>query len=159
MSGLAAVGEEIAAAGKSLLLIVVSPAIVGSILARHGTDEQKERWLRGIAAGTTKIAFAITEPDAGTNSHNLSTSVERARRHGSLLRGQKTYISGVEDADAVLVVARSRLADGTLGLPSLAIVDVDAPGLHARRRSRCRTSARTSSGRSSSTTSSSRRTA
>jgi alkylation response protein AidB-like acyl-CoA dehydrogenase len=127
MSGLAAVGEEIATAGKSLLLIVVSPAIVGNILARHGTDQQKERWLRGIAAGTTKVAFAITEPDAGTNSHNLSTSVER-RGDRLVLRGQKTYISGVEHADAVLVVARSRLPDGTLGLPSLAIVDVDAPG-------------------------------
>ena len=45
-----------------------------------------------------------------------------------MLRGQKTYISGVEHADAVLVVARSRLPDGSLGLPSLAIVDVDAPG-------------------------------
>src|ERR671927_100049 len=95
MSGLATVGEEIAAAGKSLLLIVVSPAIVGNILARHGTDQQKERWLRGIAAGTTKIAFAITEPDAGTNSHNLATSVER-RGDTLVLRGQKTYISGVE---------------------------------------------------------------
>jgi alkylation response protein AidB-like acyl-CoA dehydrogenase len=40
MSGLATVGEEIAAAGKSLLLIVVSPAIVGNILVRHGTDER-----------------------------------------------------------------------------------------------------------------------
>jgi len=127
MSGLAAVGEEIASAGKSLLLIVVSPAIVGNILARHGTDQQRERWLRGIAAGTTKIAFAITEPDAGTNSHNLSTAVER-RGNRLVLRGQKTYISGVEHADAVLVVARSRLPDGSLGLPSLAIVDVDAPG-------------------------------
>jgi alkylation response protein AidB-like acyl-CoA dehydrogenase len=127
MSGLAAVGEEIASAGKSLLLIVVSPAIVGNILARHGTDDQKERWLRGIAAGTTKIAFAITESDAGTNSHNLSTSVER-RGDQLVLRGQKTYISGVEHADAVLVVARSRLPDGSLGLPSLAIVDVDTPG-------------------------------
>jgi len=127
MSGLALVGEEISAAGKSLLLIVVSPAIVGSILARHGTDEQKERWLRGIAAGTTKIAFAITEPDAGTNSHNISTSL---RRDGGrfFLNGQKTYISGVEHADAVLVVARTKLADGSLGLPSLAIVDVDATG-------------------------------
>jgi alkylation response protein AidB-like acyl-CoA dehydrogenase len=55
MSGLAAVGEEISAAGKSLLLIVVSPAIVGNILSRHGTDAQNERWLRGIAAGSTKI--------------------------------------------------------------------------------------------------------
>src|SRR5688500_11596790 len=127
MSGLATVGEEIAAAGKSLLLIVVSPAIVGNILARHGTDQQKETWLRGIAAGTTKVAFAITEPDAGTNSHNLATSVER-RGARLVLRGQKTYISGVEHADAVLVVARSRMEDGSLGLPSLAIVDVDAPG-------------------------------
>ena len=113
-------------AGKSLLLIVVSPAIVGNILARHGTDAQNERWLRGIAAGTTKVAFAITEPDAGTNSHNLATSLER-RGDGFVLKGQKTYISGVEHADAVLVVARSKLPDGTLGLPSLAIVDVDAP--------------------------------
>ncbi|HET8822049.1 MAG TPA: acyl-CoA dehydrogenase family protein, partial [Thermoleophilaceae bacterium] len=127
MTGLATVGEEIASAGKSLLLIVVSPAIVGNILARHGTDAQKERWLRGIAAGTTKIAFAITEPDAGTNSHNLATSVER-RGDRLVLRGQKTYISGVEHADAVLVVARSRLPDGKLGLPSLCLVDVDAPG-------------------------------
>src|SRR3954452_3827424 len=127
MSSLAAVGEEISAAGSSLLLIVVSPAIVGSILARHGSDAQKERWLRGIAAGTTKIAFAITEPDAGTNSHNLATSVERSG-DTLVLRGQKTYISGVEHADAVLVVARSRLPDGSLGLPSLAIVDVETPG-------------------------------
>jgi alkylation response protein AidB-like acyl-CoA dehydrogenase len=127
MSVLAAVGEEITAAGKSLLLIVVSPAIVGSILARHGTDAQNEQWLRGIAAGTTKVAFAITEPDAGTNSHNLATSLD-GRGDGFVLNGQKTYISGVEHADAVLVVARSRLPDGQLGLPSLALVDVDAPG-------------------------------
>ncbi len=127
MSALSWVGEEIAAAGCSLLLIVVSPAIVGSILSKHGTAEQKDRWLRGIGAGTTKIAFAITEPDAGSNSHKLSTSL---RRDGAryLLNGQKVYISGVEDADAVLVVARTRLANGELGLPSLAIVDVDAPG-------------------------------
>src|SRR5215217_4610372 len=64
MSALAAVGEEITAAGCGLLLIVVSPAIVGSILARHGTHEQKERWLRPIGEGSIKIAFAITEPDA-----------------------------------------------------------------------------------------------
>ena len=127
MAALAAVGEEIAASGNSLLLIVVSPAIAGSILARHGSDDQKERWLRGIAAGTTRLAFAITEPDAGTNSHNLQTSLER-KGDKFVLRGQKTFISGVEFADAVLVVARSRNADGSLGLPSLCIVDVDAPG-------------------------------
>jgi alkylation response protein AidB-like acyl-CoA dehydrogenase len=127
MSALAAVGEESAAQGCALLLIVVSPAIVGSILTKHGSPEQKDRWLRGIGAGTTKIAFAITESDAGSNSHKLSTSL---RREGDrlLLNGQKTFISGVEEADAVLVVARTRQADGSLGLPSLCIVDVDAPG-------------------------------
>jgi alkylation response protein AidB-like acyl-CoA dehydrogenase len=127
MAALSAVGEEIAASGCSLLLIVVSPAIVGSILTRHGTEEQKERWLRGIGAGTIKVAFAITEADAGTNSHNLSTSLRRDNGR-FILNGQKTFISGVEDADAVLVVARTRMSDGQLGLPSLAIVDVDAPG-------------------------------
>jgi alkylation response protein AidB-like acyl-CoA dehydrogenase len=127
MAALSWVGEEISAAGCGLLLIVVFPAIVGSILARHGTAGQKERWLRGIGRGATKVAFAITESGAGSNSHNLATSL---RHEGDryLLRGQKTFISGVEDADAVLVVARTRLADGQLGLPSLAIVDVDAPG-------------------------------
>jgi len=128
MHALQAVGEEISAAGCSLLLIVVSPAIVGSILTRHGTEAQREEWLPPIAAGTTKVAFAITEPDAGTNSHNLSTT---ATRDGDkyILKGQKTYISGVEDADAILVIARKREDDGSLGLPLLMLVDVDSPGL------------------------------
>jgi hypothetical protein len=128
MSALAAIGEEISAAGCSLLLIVVSPAIVGSILAKHGSEDQKDRWLRGIAAGTTKIAFAITEPDAGSNSHNISTAARR--NNGSyLLKGTKTFISGVEEADAILIVARARGDDGNLGLPLLFIVDTDAEGL------------------------------
>jgi alkylation response protein AidB-like acyl-CoA dehydrogenase len=128
MSALAAVGEEISAAGCSLLLIVVSPAIVGSIVTRHATEEQKERWLPGIAAGTTKIAFAITEPDAGSNSHNISTAARRVNGN-YVLRGTKTFISAVEHADAILVVARFRDDDGNLGLPLLLIVDADAPGL------------------------------
>jgi hypothetical protein len=129
MSALAAVAEEISAAGCSLLLIVVSPAIVGSILVRHGTEEQRECWLPGIAAGTTRVAFAITEPDAGSNSHQISTAAKRADGGGYTLRGTKTYISGVEDAQAILVVARLRGDDGQLGLPLLALVDSDAPGL------------------------------
>src|SRR5688572_3591627 len=121
MSALAAVAEEISAAGCSLLLIVVSPAIVGSILVRHGTEEQREEWLPGIAAGTTRVAFAITEPDAGSNSHQISTSARRSG-DGYVLNGQKTYISGVEDAQAILVVARQKLEDGSLGLPMLFLV-------------------------------------
>jgi alkylation response protein AidB-like acyl-CoA dehydrogenase len=127
MRGLIAVAEEVSAAGIPALMLVVSAAMAGSILALHGTEEQNERWLRGIAAGTTKLAFGITEPDAGTNSHNMRIEL---RRDGDryLLRGQKVFISAVEDAEAVLVVARFRGEDGQLGLPCLCIVDVDAPG-------------------------------
>jgi alkylation response protein AidB-like acyl-CoA dehydrogenase len=128
MRALAAVGEEITAAGCALLLIVVSPAIVGSILARHGTPDQKERWLRPIGEGTTKIAFAITEPDAGSNSHNISTAATPSNG-GYSISGQKTYISGVEEADGILVVVRKREKDRSLSVPMLAIVDADAPGL------------------------------
>jgi alkylation response protein AidB-like acyl-CoA dehydrogenase len=124
---LAIVAEELAAAGCPLLFIVVSPAICGSVIGRSGTAEQKERWLPALASGTTKMAFAITEPDAGSNSHRLSTV---ARRDGSdwIVAGRKTYISGVDEADAVLVVGRAEDArTGTLR-PALAIVPTDAPG-------------------------------
>jgi alkylation response protein AidB-like acyl-CoA dehydrogenase len=129
MLELAAVGEEITAAGCSLLLIVVSPAIVGTILAKHGSEPQKQRWLTGIGTGRTRIAFAITEPDAGTNSHNLATSLTPTGNGGYRLNGQKVFISGIESAEAILVVARMRQPDGSLGLPAPVIVDVDAPGM------------------------------
>jgi alkylation response protein AidB-like acyl-CoA dehydrogenase len=129
LTELAAVGEELAKAGCPLLLLLVSPAIAGSVLARHGTPEQKERWLRGIGRADLRVAFAITEPDAGTNTHNLSTRAER--RNGSyVLRGTKTFISGVEDAHALLVVARTGTNEESgRGLLSLFMVDTDAPGL------------------------------
>jgi len=130
MVGLSAVAEEISAAGQATLMIVVSSAMAGSILPRHGTPEQNDRWLRGIAAGTTKLAFAITEPDAGTNSHNIRTELRRDG-DGYRLSGQKVFISAFEEADAVMVVARFRRADGQLGAPCLCIVDVDAEGLSA----------------------------
>jgi alkylation response protein AidB-like acyl-CoA dehydrogenase len=127
MAELGIVCEELAAAGCPLLFIVVSPAICATVIARSGTEEQKQRWLPGLADGSVKLAFGITEPDAGTNSHNLTTTV---RPDGAdwLLSGRKTYISGVDQADAVLVVARSVDArTGTLR-PALMIVPTDAPG-------------------------------
>ena len=91
---------------------------------RHATDEQKDRWLRGLGTGAAHYALAVTEPDAGSNSHRIST---RARRDGAdwVLRGTKTYISGIEDAQAMLVMART----GEAGRLSLFIVDTDADGL------------------------------
>jgi alkylation response protein AidB-like acyl-CoA dehydrogenase len=126
---LAAVAEELAAAGCPLLIMVVSPAICATIIAKFGTDEQKQRWLPGFATGELKMAFAITEPDAGSNSHNLSLT---ATKDGDLYRlnGSKYYISGVDEADAILVVTRSGIDKDTgRGRLSLFVVDTDAPGL------------------------------
>ncbi|MGH8960971.1 MAG: acyl-CoA dehydrogenase family protein [Jatrophihabitantaceae bacterium] len=127
MHELAVVGEELNAAGCGLLMIVVSPAIVGTILTRFGTDEQKARWLPGMADGSTIMAFGITEPDAGSNSHRLTTT---ARRDGDdwLLTGRKVYISGVDVADAVLIVGRTEDARTGRLKPALFAVPADTPG-------------------------------
>jgi alkylation response protein AidB-like acyl-CoA dehydrogenase len=126
MYELSIVMEEIAAAGAGLLMLVVSPAICGNIIARFGTDEQKDRWIPGLADGTITMAFGITEPDAGSNSHQITTT---ARRDGDewLLTGRKVYISGVDQADAVLIVARTEDAKTGKLKPALFIVPTDAP--------------------------------
>jgi len=126
----AAVCEELAAQGCPLLLMVVSPAICGTVITRYGTEEQKQRWLPGIADGTGTMAFAITEPDAGTNSHGITTT---ARRDGDewVLTGQKVFISGVDEATHVLVVARTEDAKTGKLKPCLFVVPTDADGLEA----------------------------
>jgi alkylation response protein AidB-like acyl-CoA dehydrogenase len=129
---LAIVCEELAAAGCPLLLLVVSPAIVATIIARHGTEAQRAELLPGLADGARVIAFAITEPEAGSNSHRLST-VSRRDDSGDgsdwILNGRKCFISGVDQAEQILVVART--ADAATGrlVPALFLVPVDSPGL------------------------------
>jgi alkylation response protein AidB-like acyl-CoA dehydrogenase len=108
-------------------MIVVSPAICGTIIARFGTGDQKQRWLPGLADGSTIMAFGITEPDAGSNSHNITTT---ARRDGSdwVLNGRKIYVSGVDHADAVLIVARMEDARTGRLKPALFALPTDTPG-------------------------------
>ena len=128
MYELALVMEELSAGGCPLLMMVVSPAINGTIIAKFGTDEQKKRWVPGIADGTITMAFAITEPDAGSNSHRITTT---ARRDGGdwILSGQKVWISGLDQAQAVLVVSRTEDAKTGNLRPALFVVPTDAPGL------------------------------
>jgi alkylation response protein AidB-like acyl-CoA dehydrogenase len=124
---LAAVSEELAAGGCPLLMMVVSPAICGTVIARFGTGEQKQRWLPRFADGSVTMAFSITEPDAGSNAHRITTT---ARRDGSdwILKGQKVFISGVDHADAVLVVVRTEDARTGNLKPCLFVVPTDADG-------------------------------
>jgi alkylation response protein AidB-like acyl-CoA dehydrogenase len=127
MYELALVGEELNAAGCGLLMMVVSPAINGTIINRFGTDEQKQQWLPGIASGETIMAFGITEPDAGSNSHNITTT---AKRDGSdwILNGRKIYVSGVDHADSILIVSRTEDAKTGRLKPALFAFPTDTPG-------------------------------
>ena len=123
--------EELGAAGCGLLMMVVSPAICGTVVARYGTPEQQARWLPGLADGSRVMAFGITEPDAGSNSHEITTV---ARRDGGdwLLSGRKVYVSGVDAADETMIVARTQ-DDRTGRLkPALFVVPRDAPGFEHR---------------------------
>jgi alkylation response protein AidB-like acyl-CoA dehydrogenase len=130
LSDLAIVGEELARAGCPLMTLVVSPAVCGTILAKVGTADQCSEWLTGIAAGEERMAFALTEPNAGSNTHALETRAIRVPG-GWKITGEKYYISGVQDARAVLVVARTGADPSKNGRAqlSLLIVETDRPGL------------------------------
>ncbi|MEU0674906.1 acyl-CoA dehydrogenase [Streptomyces sp. NPDC006172] len=123
--------EELGAAGNPLLMMIVSPAICGTVIARFGTEAQRRQWLPAFADGSRLMAFGITEPDAGSNSHRITTT---ARRDGPdwLLTGRKVFVSGVDIAEATLVVGRTEDARTGRLKPCLFIVPRDAPGFTRR---------------------------
>jgi acyl-CoA dehydrogenase len=128
MLELAIACETLAASGGTagIFLYILTPGFGAMTLARHGTVEQKQAILPGVASGDVQFCLALTEPDAGSNALAITTS---ARRDGDdfVLQGQKTWISGVENADWMLVVTRTTpLADArprTAGF-TLFLVDV-----------------------------------
>jgi alkylation response protein AidB-like acyl-CoA dehydrogenase len=126
---LAIVVEESAIAGCPMQAMLFSSGVTGTIIERSACEEQKARWLPGVASGESRLSFAITEPDAGSNAHRIST---RAERHGDtyVLNGQKVFITGMESADWVMVVARTDQdrANGRARL-SVFMVPADSPGL------------------------------
>jgi alkylation response protein AidB-like acyl-CoA dehydrogenase len=96
-------------------------------IALHGTEAQKQRWLPEMAAGRSIGAFAITEPDAGSDTAAMKTS---ARREGDtfVLNGTKTFITNGSIADVVTVVARTD-PDAPAGNAFTAfLVETDTPG-------------------------------
>ena len=129
LSELAIVVHEAAVAGCPMQSMLFSSGVTGTIIDRSANEEQKARWLPGVASGEMRLSFAITEPDAGSNAHRISTT---ARRDGDryVLSGQKVFITGMESAQLVMVVARTTLdeASGRARL-SVFMVERDSPGL------------------------------
>jgi acyl-CoA dehydrogenase len=108
MVELAVACETLAASGGTagIFLYILTPGFGAMTLARHGTAEQKEAILPGVATGDVQFCLALTEPDAGSNALEITTA---ARRDGAdfLLRGQKVWISGIENADWMIAVTRT----------------------------------------------------
>ncbi len=126
--------EKIAAMGISPNILLVT-CMDSACLARNASDALKEQHLPNIVSGQSKFCFAITEADAGTNSFNMKTSAV-AQGDKFVINGSKTYISGVEIADYMLLVARTtnkeesaKTSMGQYHGLTLFIVPTDAPGI------------------------------
>jgi alkylation response protein AidB-like acyl-CoA dehydrogenase len=126
----AAILEEINRSGANGAACHAQMYTMGTLL-RHGSDEQKERWLPGIASGELRLqAFAVTEPDAGSDTTRISTFAER-KGDRYVVRGQKIFISRVQHSDLMVLLARTTPADQvakrTDGL-SVFVVDLRGAG-------------------------------
>jgi len=128
VGALSLVLEETAAKGCPMMNMVAFSVYV-TVLIKHGSEEQKRRWLPGLADGSKRLAFAVTEPNAGTNTHNLQTRAEKTST-GWKISGSKYYITGVEHASGILVVAKTGEDPVTgRGKLSLFMVPADTPGI------------------------------
>ena len=108
MLELAVANETLCASGGTAgsFFYVTTPGFGSMTVTRHGTDEQKQRILPGLATGESQFCLALTEPDAGSNAIEITTA---ARRDGDdfLIRGQKVWISNVERAEWMVAVTRT----------------------------------------------------
>ncbi|WP_166903894.1 acyl-CoA dehydrogenase family protein [Mycobacterium sp. DL440] len=102
--------------------------IAGQVLVGFGTDEQKTRWLEGIASGDVVASFALTEPGAGSNPAGLRT---KAVRDGDdwVIDGQKRFITNAPTANLFVVFARTRPADEKGAGIAVFLVPADAAGV------------------------------
>ena len=134
LSAAAAILEEVQRQGCNGAACHAQMYIMGTLL-RHGSDEQKRRYLPRIATGELRLqAFGVTEPTSGTDTLALKTT---ARREGDdyVVNGQKIWTSRAEHSDLMLLLARTtpreEAASRTDGL-SVLLVDMTSPGITIR---------------------------
>ena len=132
----AIIAEETARCAVALGHYIVTTGIVLPYYLNLATEEQRARWLPGIATGETLLAIAMTEPGTGSDLAGIRTTA-RLSDDGShyILNGAKTFISGARDSDLTIVVARTSSAesDRRAGL-SLLVVENTSPGFEVGRR-------------------------
>lgn len=120
--------EELSRACMSTAVVIGGHVSIGA-MAIHlaGSDEQKQKYLKPMALGEKLGAFALTEPQAGSDAAAVSTTAEDKGDH-YLLNGQKTYITNGGLADVYSVFAITTSGAGTRGISAF-IVEADYPGV------------------------------
>lgn len=130
MTEAAIILEELNRSGANAVACHAQMYTMGTLL-RHGSEEQKARWLPGVASGDLRLqAFAVTEPDAGSETTRIrTTAVRKGDRY--VVDGEKVFISRVRQSDLMLLLARTtpyaECEDKTLGL-SVFVVDMREAG-------------------------------
>lgn len=124
----AVVMEEICAKSASAgILISQANSLSTQPLILAGTEEQKNKWLPGVANGTNFIAFALTEPNAGSDSSGMRThAVKDAERY--VINGGKCFITGAPIATHAVVFAKTAPEKGAKGISGF-MIDMDMPGV------------------------------
>jgi len=101
-------------------------------IANFGTEAQKKKYVKGLAEGTLKASFGLTEPEAGSDSQSMKTRAEQ-KAGGWVLNGRKHFISGAHVADVVLIMAVSDPAKRGRGGITAFLVDKGTPGFKVTR--------------------------
>src|SRR5437762_12122165 len=115
------------ASGTVAVSLVVTNSLVAELIAHAGRDQQRERWLRPLATGQAIGAFALSEPEAGTDAANQMTTAVRAG-DGYRLRGRKVWVANAEEATVAIVFACTRPGLRGQGVTAF-LVPMDAPGI------------------------------
>jgi acyl-CoA dehydrogenase len=124
--------DELARAGVPSLQLILT-GLVHAALARHANPDQVERYLKPSVAGRLRLCLGVTEPDAGTNTFAIRTTARRAG-DGYVVSGQKTFISGADEARFMYTVVRSEEhSAGERAAFSVLMIPLDAPGVERQR--------------------------
>ncbi len=130
--GAIVVVEEMARRSLALAWVYVESAFFGSEnIGRYGDEAQKRRYLPGLAAGELVFSYALTEPDAGSDTAAVSTVAER-RGDALVVNGTKIFISGPNYADSILTLVRTDKTVAKHKGLSFVIIDAKSPGITAK---------------------------